>query len=343
MPEDDPTRRDGEGRQLVGPLLPIPATLRRFGVAPAQALAAAGLPADALDDPAATIPFAALTPLVTACVALTGCPWFGLLAGQGIRVANFGPVGALMRSAPTLGEALLDFTGNQHRHTRGAMPYLLGFGETTMWGYAVLQPGMAALSQILDYSLAAGCAMLHELAGLAPEEVLLAHAAPADATPYRQAFPAPVRFDAEQSALVLPTALLSRPLAWSDPARRRALLEQVAHYWAVREPGLAARVLRLLRPRVVVDPPDEAGAAAQFGLHPRTLRRRLRAEGTSFRRLLNQARLEAARQLLAATRIEVTQIAMAFGYADASAFTRAFHRSTGLAPRQWRAGMRADP
>jgi transcriptional regulator GlxA family with amidase domain len=49
-----------------------------------------------------------------------------------------------------------------------------------------------------------------------------------------------------------------------------------------------------------------------------------------------------AQQLLAGTRMSVTSIALALDYADASAFTRAFQRSTGLAPSEWRAKFRAD-
>ncbi|MGO9943533.1 MAG: helix-turn-helix transcriptional regulator, partial [Rhodoblastus sp.] len=72
------------------------------------------------------------------------------------------------------------------------------------------------------------------------------------------------------------------------------------------------------------------------------LNRRLSAEGRTFRQLANEARFVVAQQLLAGTRMPVTSVALALGYADASAFTHAFQRTVGLAPSEWRAKLRAD-
>jgi AraC-like DNA-binding protein len=54
------------------------------------------------------------------------------------------------------------------------------------------------------------------------------------------------------------------------------------------------------------------------------------------RQLLARARLDAALALLAGPS-SVADIAHACGYADHSAFTRQFKRSTGLSPREYRA------
>jgi transcriptional regulator GlxA family with amidase domain len=45
-----------------------------------------------------------------------------------------------------------------------------------------------------------------------------------------------------------------------------------------------------------------------------------------------------AQQLLAGTRINVSGIAIALGYAETSAFSHAFHRMAGVSPFEWRAG-----
>ena len=63
-----------------------------------------------------------------------------------------------------------------------------------------------------------------------------------------------------------------------------------------------------------------------LSMHPRTLNRRLSAEGKNFRDLLGEAHFEVARQLLTVTNIKVTAIAEMLGYADPSGFTRAFER-----------------
>jgi AraC-like DNA-binding protein len=76
--------------------------------------------------------------------------------------------------------------------------------------------------------------------------------------------------------------------------------------------------------------------AALFAMHSRTLNRRLGAFGTSFRKLVDEGRFAIARKLLECTELDVGEIAGALGYADASAFTRAFRRWSGTTPAAWR-------
>ncbi|MGH7101810.1 MAG: helix-turn-helix domain-containing protein [Acetobacteraceae bacterium] len=53
------------------------------------------------------------------------------------------------------------------------------------------------------------------------------------------------------------------------------------------------------------------------------------------RDLRNRARFDVARTLVAGTGMTVTDLALALGYADASAFTHAFCRWVRTAPSQW--------
>jgi AraC-like DNA-binding protein len=81
-----------------------------------------------------------------------------------------------------------------------------------------------------------------------------------------------------------------------------------------------------------------AGAMASlFSMHPRTLRRRLRREGTTFQNLLNERRFEFACELLARTEMTFSEIAAALGYSEPSGFTRAFRHWSGRTPTAWRA------
>jgi AraC-like DNA-binding protein len=73
-----------------------------------------------------------------------------------------------------------------------------------------------------------------------------------------------------------------------------------------------------------------------FGIHVRTLHRRLRAAGTSFRQELDQTRKSVSEQLLGSTSLPVWDIAKALGYSDSSGFIRAFQRWYGVSPSVWR-------
>ena len=76
--------------------------------------------------------------------------------------------------------------------------------------------------------------------------------------------------------------------------------------------------------------------AAEIGLQPRTLQRRLQAEGSSFQMLVDEVRLARAKYYLEKTRLTITDIALELGYAEASVFVRSFKRLTGNSPNQHR-------
>ncbi|MBN8492969.1 MAG: helix-turn-helix transcriptional regulator, partial [Burkholderiales bacterium] len=77
--------------------------------------------------------------------------------------------------------------------------------------------------------------------------------------------------------------------------------------------------------------------ADALSLHPRTLRRHLAAEGTSLKAVAAAARFDVARQLLGGTRLPLDEIAEVLGYAELSAFVRAFRGWAGCPPGHWRA------
>ena len=95
---------------------------------------------------------------------------------------------------------------------------------------------------------------------------------------------------------------------------------------------------RLLRTELLRGECSVDDLAQQCMIHRRTLSRRLRAEGTAFRRLSDEVRFEIACRLLLNPRMTFCQIATTLGFSEASAFTRAFRRWSGQTPTAWRAG-----
>jgi len=71
-------------------------------------------------------------------------------------------------------------------------------------------------------------------------------------------------------------------------------------------------------------------------MHTRTLNRRLLAEGRTFKQVQDEVRYAMSRQLLGNTSMKLAEVAASLGYADASAFIRAFSRWAGTTPDAWR-------
>lgn len=325
-----------ESRHRVGAMVAIPTMLREFGVDPDGVLRSVGLPADALGDPEDGLDFPAVGRLFQGCVAATGCRHFGHLLGARSGTASLGLVGSLMRNAPTVGQAIMDLCSNHQRYIRGAVTYLTVQGNVAVWGYAVSYPGVTGLEHLSDGAVAVGFNMLRELARRGADDVLIAGTAVADPLPYRRFFGVMPRWDAEQHALMFPAAMLTWPVIDADPELRRVLDAKVAQYWAARQPTVAEQAMRHLRARVVLGDATRENLARLLSLSTRSFNRRLQEEGTSFRELVDRARFHVAQQLLLGTRMSVTSVALALGYAETSAFDHAFQRWSGRRPSDWR-------
>jgi AraC-like DNA-binding protein len=76
--------------------------------------------------------------------------------------------------------------------------------------------------------------------------------------------------------------------------------------------------------------------SAKLGLTPRTLQRRLKEEGTSFRDAIADFKIERACTLLTSTRLSIAEIGSRVGYGDAAAFSNAFRHRLGFGPRDFR-------
>ena len=95
-----------------------------------------------------------------------------------------------------------------------------------------------------------------------------------------------------------------------------------------------ARALRDLLARASVRTLDQAAAA--LGCERRTLQRRLREQGTSFRQEFDRSRIARAKALLQDDRVSITEIALEVGCQSLQHFSWLFHKVTGEAPSLWR-------
>lgn len=324
----------------VGSIFGLPALLRRFGVDPLPVIAGAGIAPECFDDPERRLPFVAAGRLLAQCARLTGCVHFGLLLGQQFAPSTLGAVGELMRQGPTVEAGLQNLLHFLHLIDSGAAPMLLRLSPTRVaLGYAIVRLGTPGTAQIYDTAVTVTHGLLRQLCGPAwrPLEVSFAHAAPADRKPYARHFGAPLRFDAELSAVSFAHSWLAAPVAGADAARLAELQRALRAESERRFAGLVAEVRRALHALVFAGNDDAPAVARMFGLHERALRRRLAAEGTSLQQIRAEARYSLAAQLLLDTRLPLAGIAAAMHYADETAFSRAFRGWAGMPPGRWRA------
>ena len=328
-----------EARVRIGPLAGLPALLQDLGGDPGRLIRGAGLDPEQFSDPDAMVPYVQASRLLADCAAATGCETLGLQLGERSPPSSLGLTAFLLKSAPDVGTALRALVRHLSLHDEGGVPVLQMRGKFAALGYAIHQPDTEAADQIYDLSIAIVCNIMRELCGKEwdPIQALLPRAAPKDAGRHKKLIRAPIKFDSLEAAVVFSSAWLDKLVPGADPLLFRYLEREAAERHNRHPRGLINEVHLTLRRLLLTGQCSLANVGKALGMHARTLDRRLRACGTSYRLELEDIRYTMARQILANTRIPLAEIAATLGYGDTTSFTRAFKRWSGSTPSSWRA------
>jgi len=315
--------------------------LPRFGWKPVEILNRAGIATSLLKDKHARIPvtrYAALYRLITEQLDDEAFALFS----RPLRRGSFEFLCRGALSAATLEEAL-------QRIARFLRIILDDFAvdlETTR-GSAVLtitqrQPlpvGKAGRVFACEWLLR----MIHGLAAwlvarpLALDEAAFPYPPPPHAADYELVFAPRCTFNAARLEARFSLDALALPIRRDEAALRLFLIDAPASITTLyrRDRTLATRVRAALRAALPEHRPLPEIARSLF-LSPRTLHRRLKEEGSSFQAIKDGVRRDLAIEWLSKTARPLSSIAADLGYADASAFYRAFAAWTGEGPREYR-------
>lgn len=138
----------------------------------------------------------------------------------------------------------------------------------------------------------------------------------------------------------------NQPGAMIDHWIQGLLLQLLLDGWTLpylsrHDQSLRRQVERLLG-RDIAHDWSATEVAATMGMSEPTLRRRLAAEGSSYRALLEDARMSHALEMLMASNMPIGHVAHAVGYLSASRFSSRFTARYGITPRMLRS-VRSEP
>jgi AraC-like DNA-binding protein len=171
----------------------------------------------------------------------------------------------------------------------------------------------------------------------APQEIHVTYTPPADAEKYPAIFGCNVLFGQSENRLLFDAAWLDaapqlgNKTTYSSLARLcdELLQELQLHV------GLGGKVREILLVNLA-QPTSFDAVAKHLNMTPRTLRRRLREENTSYRELIDELRMHVAIKYLRDTELTIEDIADSLGFSEAANFRHAFHRWTGRTPQEFR-------
>ncbi|MBK1872436.1 MULTISPECIES: AraC family transcriptional regulator [unclassified Marinobacter] len=276
---------------------------------------------------------------VTRAIIESGEPGLGIMLARELKLPLHGALGVAVMSSRTLKDALDMMT----RYLTLRAPHLRVSSREhgDAMHYTIRCDGdPGPLQGFIVDAMLFGCAFMGEqLTGttIGGAAILRKGPEPSYFRRFRQAIVIPVNYGSQEDALVIPQGMLSAPIRFSDDqlaASSRAQCEDALKQ-LTEDAGFGCRVRRVIETSYPF-PPKLARVAATLFVSERTLKRRLQEENASFQNLVDQVRLERARELLTGTSMNLNQIADVLGYADAANFTRAFKRWTGSSPSRYR-------
>lgn len=297
---------------------------------------AASVPTDVWGDPDARVPIASLHAV-----------WDAVLASKvdidfeapAYAPGDYGIVGFVVMNSATLSEGLDHLVRYIGLWTDD--PAFQRDGSSVRFTYRTAfedSPGRRAATEAGPIEIIQGARLLTQRR-VAPREVRFAHPAPAYAARLDAFFDVPVRFDAEDHALVFRDEDLGLPLVRAD-AQLGAFLRNIAESALEKRGGGDSpldAVRRIIAEELQRGVPSIDVVAARMATTERTLRRRLEESGTTFRDLLDATRAELARSYVRDARMPLAEVAFMLGFSEPSAFHRAFKRWTSMTPAAFRA------
>jgi AraC-like DNA-binding protein len=273
-----------------------------------------------------------------AAVAVTGDAGLGLVAAELGRQGDMDLLDYVLRGSPTL-RAAFDKLRRFWRLAHDCASLELVTERGRLICETRVDDGLDVPPAFVEWGVASWSRTTREVfAPMRYDEVRFRHAQQVPVERYEALFGCKPRFLAAKDALVMRVEVLDHP----NPAADERLVCVLERYAEARlrdipeRPTLSARVKLLLREAL---PNGELGVAAiarKLKMSERTLRRRLEAEGTSHRDLLDALRRELALRYLGEDGLSVEDASFRLGFDGPSGLHRAFKRWTGCSPLEYR-------
>lgn len=273
----------------------------------------------------------------------SGNQQFGLALSQQRDYLVFGPFGLLLSQAENLADLVRITNQYAHLHAPGIRLHLEEKADEVIISYHLQLANNTNPRQLIEL----GVGVMYRAANLffrdawPPNCITFAHTAPQHTQIYQKIFQVPVLFSQASNAIYCnKDVLLLKPSEQRDLIKRHLLLEFSRHQIASQD--YPSRVKQIVESLLATGETSLDKIANVLELHPRQLQLKLQAENTRFRDLMDELRFEKAQQQLLHTQVRITDLALSLGYADETAFSRAFKRWSGFSPRQWRQQKKAE-
>lgn len=312
-----------------------------LGIPPGRILKGTNLPEEWLQDMSALIAPSQYLSIVANALEESGDPALGLHAGPRQQLGELGFWGYAIISSPTLREAnqvalqfwelngslvTLDFR-EEPGHAAWRILPAFPMGDERLWIFAVEE-------LLTTFHTAASFLTNHEFHYA---RIDLSYPDPGHGSTYRELFECPVFFGSGEDIFRADVGDTDRPTFTGHPQMALVCREQCRELQAkLRGSDDLTGAIREIIISSMGRIPHLPEVARRLAMSPRTLRRRLQERGTTYQHILDEVRIELAKEYLASTGLSVDQIAGRIGFTEATTFRKAFKKWTGTNIREFR-------
>jgi AraC-like DNA-binding protein len=316
--------------------------LEALGVSAAAVLRKAGLNQTLANQPRVLLSTDELFALWQAIGEVSSSPTIGLRLGSETRIERFHPVGLAALSSENFGAAI----DHMARYKQVTCPEKIVQEKSSAewsiefkWLLAAAIEPTVLIESAFSWVLSIG--RVGTGVHLSPVRIeFIQPRAHVDAI--ERHFGCPVHCGAERNALVFRASDAERPFV----TRNAELLTVLAPQFEAElrqetvDEAFVEQVRVAIQQKLTGRRPSIEDIAAALHVSSRTLQRRLQDAGSSFQRVLEEARHQLARHYLNNPVLELNEAAYLLGYEDGNSFVRAFRIWEGVPPARWRENQR---
>lgn len=294
------------------------------------------------------VPFTALSTLLGLCADELGVPDFALRLAARQDPDILGPLAIAARNADTIGDGLRQVTNYAHVYSPAIATVLREHGDentdrghanTVGYAFTTLLSRLPYRPHVVELAMGVTLSTFRMFAGpdFRPTRIAFEHPPISARRVYLDYFHCPVEFIAPATLLTFPRELMQRRLLRADPLAYDVAIRYLTGH--EREDSFADAVSGLIVRSLPAGASTLSTIAGLLMMHPRSVQRELAACGTTFDRLVDDARRDLATTLLANPNVGLSAVARQIGYSEQSTLTRSCRRWFQMAPLRKRQAL----
>lgn len=308
------------------------------------AIAKANIDPLVLDNANGRIPGEQFQNLIKALLEASNDSLMGLNSSRHVQPGSYSVLGYITMSCATMGDAIERIPTYERLVGDMGITDIKQTSDSIFLNWCCAYSDQLVRQHMIDNVLASWTNFARWLANkdASPERIYLEREAPQnpdEIQQYEAFFQCPIEFSQSKNTVELAKSLLSTPLRQPDLLLLKTLESHASQQINELEStsgSFSLQVAHAIRKQLNMGQVRKELIADEFCLSPRTLQRKLVAEGSSYQHIVDEIRLDMAKHLLKDSKISILDIAYNLGFSDSGSFHRSFKRWSQQTPKEYR-------